>query len=259
MKLMLDIGNSDVTLGVYTTQWRQIWRIPSSNRSELFYGIQIRDLFLEADLHPADVEQIVLSSVVPDLTEIMVTVVKTLFHQQPVVVGVSVYPKLPIQVMNPYQIGSDLVANAMAAYTRFKQACVIVDFGTALTYTTVDVQGEIVGVAISPGLKTALKSLSQHAAKLFDVPLEAPPSVLGRNTVHAIQAGIIFSCEGAVKHMLGRIREELNTDVKAVATGGLSSVIPSLKFLVDEIDPNLTLNGLLEIGKIASSTRVHPK
>jgi type III pantothenate kinase len=208
-------------------------------------------LFLEADINPDQIQSTVISSVVPDLTDIIYTVADTLFPAKPILVGVSIYQKLPIKVMNPYQIGSDLVANAVAAYVRYRNACVVIDFGTALTYTVVNNDGEIVGVAIAPGLRTALKSLSQHAAKLFDVPLQMPASVLGKGTVHAIQAGILISTEGAVKHMVGRIEQELGVPIRKIATGGLCSVIPELTTIVDEIDPNLTLQGLLEIGRIS--------
>ena len=147
--------------------------------------------------------------------------------------------------MNPYEIGSDLVCNALAAFTFFKAQCVVVDFGTALTFTTVSKDGEILGVSIAPGLKTAIRSLSQNTAQLFDVPLEMPSSVLGRGTVHAIQAGVLFGYEGMVRHMLDRIKSELNDpDLRSVATGGLSSIIPSLTSVFTHIDPNLTLNGL---------------
>jgi type III pantothenate kinase len=176
---------------------------------------------------------------------------RTLFEKDPLVLGPAVYEKLPIKILRPYEIGSDLVCNAFAAYTLFKRSCVVIDFGTALTFTTLSQDGEILGVSIAPGLKTAIKSLSQNTAKLFDVPLVMPTSVLGRGTVHAIQAGVLVGYEGMVKHMLQRIRTELNDDsLKSVATGGLSSIIPSLKETFDHIDPNLTLNGLRLIGEV---------
>ncbi|HPH46685.1 MAG TPA: type III pantothenate kinase, partial [Chryseolinea sp.] len=120
MLLAIDIGNSDITLGLsYEGSWKQVWRIPSvSDRPELFYGIKIRDLFLESGLKLPDVEKIVLSSVVPDLTDKLINVVVTLFEKNPVVLGPEIYKKLSIQVLNPYEIGSDLVANAIAAFTK---------------------------------------------------------------------------------------------------------------------------------------------
>jgi type III pantothenate kinase len=252
MLLAIDIGNSDVTIGLHDQQtWKHIWRIPSvASRPELFYGIRIRDNFLEAGIGLSSVQKVVISSVVPDLTDKIINVAVTLFERDPIVLDTDVYRKLPIAVLNPYEIGSDLVANALAGFTLFKNGCIVVDFGTALTFTTISAKGEILGVAIAPGLKTSIRSLSQSAAKLFEVPLEMPPSVLGKNTIRAIQAGVLFTYEGGVKHVLQRVRAEAGANIPAVATGGLVSVIPSLPELVERIEPTLTLDGLKLIGDL---------
>ena len=256
MVLAVDIGNSDITIGLYYQQdWKHLWRLSSAISSpELYYGINMREHFFEAGLKTQDVEKIIVSSVVPVLTDRIVNVLKTLFEKSPVILGPEVYSKLPIEVLNPYEIGSDLVSNALAAYMRFKRNCIVVDFGTALTFTTVSAQGSILGVAITPGLKTAIKSLSQNTAKLFDVPLELPESALGKNTVHAIQAGILLGYEGLVISMLDRIKKELKDDQCAtLATGGLSSIITPLRDQFTEVDPNLTLNGLRLVGELVST------
>lgn len=254
MMLAVDIGNTDVTLGLYKDgKWAYLWRLSSAlNHPELFYGIKLREFFFEAGLHTHGVQKIVISSVVPDLTDRIINVVKTLFGKQPIVLGPDVYTKLPIEVLNPYEIGSDLVSNALAAYTRFKANCIVIDFGTALTFTTIDATGKIIGVAIAPGLKTAIRSLSQNTAKLFDVPLELPGSALGKNTVHAIQAGILIGYEGLVGSMLKRIKSELNDpDCATIATGGLSSIITSIKDQFTEVNKNLTLDGLRIVSELS--------
>lgn len=188
MLLAIDIGNSDITIGIWTDEhWKHHWRIPSKpDQPELFYGVKIRDFFIESSLQVEAVNKIVLSSVVPALNEKVKNVIRTLFQKEPIVVGPKIYELLPIQVLNPYEIGSDLVANAMGAYIKFKRTCIVVDFGTALTFTTISKEGKILGVSIVPGLRTALKALSQNAAKLFDVPLEIPKSALGTSTVTAL-------------------------------------------------------------------------
>jgi len=247
MLLVVDIGNTDITIGLHSgTEWTQHWRVPSlPDRPELFYGLKISENFLEADLKAEYVERIVVSSVVPALTDTICRVMTNLFGREPLVLGPDVYSRLPIKVLNPYEIGSDLVANALAAYVRFGSACIVVDFGTALTFTAVSGSGEIMGVTIAPGLRTALRALSQNTAKLFDVPLEMPTSVLGRGTVHAIQAGVLIGYEGMVKHMVERIREELKEpEVAVVATGGLSAILSSLSGVYTAVDPDLTLTGL---------------
>lgn len=253
MMLAVDIGNTDITLGLYKdSNWTYIWRLSSSqNHPELFYGIKLREFFFEAGLNTSHVNKIVISSVVPDLTDRIINVVQTLFERHPIVLGPDVYAKLPIEVLNPYEIGSDLVSNALAAYMRFKSNCIVVDFGTALTFTTIDTKGKIIGVAIAPGLKTAIRSLSQNTAKLFDVPLELPDSVLGKNTVHAIQAGILIGYEGLVTTMIKKIKTELNDPKCAViATGGLSSIITTIKDQFSEVDKHLTLDGLRLTGEL---------
>lgn len=246
MLLAIDIGNSDITLGLWVNDnWRHHWRIPSKpDQPEIFYGVKIREFFFESSLKVDSVETVVMSSVVPVLNEKIKGVIRTLFHQEPIVVGPKIYGSLPIEVLNPYEIGSDLVANAMGAFIKFKQTCIIVDFGTALTFTTVSGEGKILGVSIVPGLRTALKALTQNAAKLFDVPLEMPTSALGTNTVTAIQSGIVIGYEGLVRKMVEAIRTELNMECPAIATGGLSFVIAPLRTFFHAIDPSLTLDGL---------------
>lgn len=257
MVLTIDIGNSDITIGLWRKdELKLVWRVPSRpEQPELFFGVRIRDYFFEAGLSEKDVAVTVLSSVVPALTDKIKNVVKTLFEREPITLGPHVYPQLPIEVLNPYEIGSDLVANALAAHLKYKQTCVVVDFGTALTFTTVSAQGKILGVSITPGLRTAIKALSQNTAKLFDVPLEMPQSALGKNTVTAIQSGILFGYEGLVKNMVAKLREELGEDCPAIATGGLSSVITPLKNFFHSVEPNLTLDGLRLVGEIYTSTR----
>jgi type III pantothenate kinase len=251
MLLAIDIGNSDITLGLFQgPEWKYVWRISTKpDLPELYYGIKIRDYFFESGTESGQVHIVVLSSVVPGLTDKIRNVVRTLFEKEAIVLGPKIYEKLPMGILNPYEIGSDLVANAAAAYFEHKKTCIIVDFGTALTFTTISGEGTILGVSIAPGLKTAIRSLSQNTAKLFDVPLEIPPSSLGKNTVTAIQSGIMFGYEGLVRNVVAKIKEELNTECLVIATGGLSSQIVSLKDLFYSIEPNLTLDGLRRIGE----------
>lgn len=246
MILALDIGNSDITMGLWDgATWKHTWRIPSRvQQPELYYGVKMRDSFLDAQAVISAVDRIVISSVVPGLTEKIQKVVQTLFGQEALILGPAVYARLPIEVLNPYEIGSDLVANAMAAHALYKRTCIIADFGTALTFTTISGSGKILGVSIVPGLRTAIKALAQNTAKLFDVPLEIPSSALGTSTITAIQSGLVIGYDGLVRSMVGAIRKELKEECPAIATGGLSFVITSLKGFFSDINPNLTLDGL---------------
>jgi type III pantothenate kinase len=252
MQLTVDIGNSDVTLGLWNSEkLEKLWRIPSKpEQPELFYGVKIRDFFFESGLKAEQVKTVVVSSVVPTLTGKVKNVIRTLFSVEPIVLQPSVYETLPIQVLNPYEIGSDLVSNALAAWHRYKTGCIVVDFGTALTFTTISKKGVIIGVSIVPGLRTSIKALTQNTAKLFDVPLEMPKSALGTSTVTAIQSGLVIGYDGLVRSVVTAIRKEADNDLLAIATGGLSFVITSLREFFHEVNPQLTLEGLRLVGEL---------
>lgn len=252
MLLAVDAGNTDTVVGLFDgTTKLHIWRTRSlAQESPAHYEAWLRLHFLEAGLSLNRVNTVVLGSVVPDLTGVLRAMLATLFGREPLVVGPDIYSGLEIAIDHPHEIGADLIANAVAAHTRYPQKnCVVVDFGTALTFTTVSVLGQILGVAILPGLKTAVKALFTDTAQLPEVPLKLPESAIGKNTVHAIQAGILLGYEGLVKSMIRRIRDELGGDCIALATGGLSSIIATLEGEFVEIDRSLTLDGLRLIGE----------
>ncbi|ADB42351.1 type III pantothenate kinase [Spirosoma linguale] len=254
MQIIVDIGNTDAVFGFYNAaRWQHIWRTPARHdESAESYERRLRLWLLEAGLPLSVVKSTVLSSVVPALTPTMRAMLTELFGFAPVVVGPDIYPRLPIEVLCPHEIGSDLVANALAAYTRYQRTCVVVDFGTALTFTTVSGTGKLLGVAIAPGLKTAIRSLFANTAQLPEVPIEVPASALGTSTTHAIQAGVILGYEGLIRSLVSRIQNELDGDCIAVATGGLSGQITSLNDVFTDIVPSLTLDGIRLIGDAVS-------
>ena len=258
MLLVFDIGNSDITLGLWEgALLKKIWRVPTkADQPELYYGVKIRDSFFESSVSTNQVETVVLSSVVPVLTPKVKNAIRSLFGIEPIVLHPDIYEMLPLKILNPYEIGSDLVANAMAAWHIYKRACTVVDFGTALTFTTISNQAEIIGVSIVPGLRTAIKALTHNTAKLFDVPLEMPKSALGTSTVTAIQSGLVIGYDGLVRSMVAAIRKEVGLDCLAIATGGLSFVITSLKDFFYEVNPNLTIEGLRLIGECVRKKKV---
>jgi type III pantothenate kinase len=251
MLLAVDVGNTDTVFGLYQSgDWDYIWRTRSLvQENEIHYESKLRLHFLEAGLWFGDVETVVLSSVVPALTSAILKMLRALFGEDIIVVGPDIYPGLSIAIDHPHEIGADLIANAVAVMNRYHENCVIVDFGTALTFTTVSKDRKILGVAILPGLVTAVKALFANTAQLPEVPLELPTSAIGKNTTEAIQAGILLGYEGLVKSLLHRIRTELGGECIAVATGGLSSIIETLKDEFVEIDRKLTLDGLRVIGE----------
>lgn len=254
MLLAVDVGNTDTVFGVWQNdEWTHIFRVRSlTDEGAPHYETKLRLHFLEANLLISDVQTTVLSSVVPPLTPVLRSMLSGLFGMPPVVVGPEVYPGLKVEIDHPHEIGSDLVANAVAAYTKYGRNAVVVDFGTALTFTTVSGDGRILGVAIAPGLKTAVKALFSNTAQLPEVPLKLPESAIGKNTTHAIQAGILLGYESLVRGMITRIRRELDGDCIALATGGLSSIIDTLHGEFVEVNRSLTLDGLRIIGERVS-------
>ncbi|HEV7381700.1 MAG TPA: type III pantothenate kinase [Dyadobacter sp.] len=251
MLLAVDVGNTDTVFGLYDSgTWNNVWRLRSQpQENEAHYESRLRLHFLESGLWFGDVEAVVLSSVVPAMTPIIQKMLKSLFGDEIITVGPGILPELNIAIDHPHEIGADLIANAVAVISRYKQNCVVVDFGTALTFTTVSAEGQILGVAILPGLITAVKALFANTAQLPEVPLKLPQSAIGKNTTEAIQAGILLGYEGLVKSLIQRIRTELGGDCIAVATGGLSSIIETLEEEFIEIDRKLTLDGLRIIGE----------
>lgn len=246
MFLAIDIGNTDTVIAVYSNQeWTHIWRTPSDRSyTAKDYETFIETQFKTNNISPKKLVNIGLSSVVPVLTPLIQTALAALFDAKVVTLNADIYPKIGLKVLNPTRIGTDLVCNAMSAYHRFQTTCLAIDFGTALTVTTISATGEILGVAIAPGIKTAMKALSSNAAQLPDIPLELPDSVIGKNTVHAMQAGILWGYVGLVNGLIDRTVEELNEPCKIAATGGLSFLLTPLHKRFDILDRELTLDGL---------------
>lgn len=247
MNIAVDIGNSNVVIGFHDGQkWVDNWRIPTLKDQDAmyYYDVELRTRLLESSLDVSQIDGVILSTVVPSLKSIFIELITNIFHQRPIIVGPDLYLQLKFAVPRPYEIGTDLVANAYSAFKTFSRDCIVVDFGTALTFTTVSHEGYVQGVAIAPGIKTAMKALSSNTAQLPEIPLELPESALGQNTTHALQAGILWGYVGIVKQLLAKIRGELGDHYLAVATGGLSFVMQPLQGVFHQIDRDLTLNGL---------------
>ncbi len=246
MLLAIDVGNTNIAFGTYDGRhWTHHWRVrtvPDKMPDE--YAVLFRALMREAGLELSQVDRAVLSSVVPPLTGTLATMLEREMGRKPLIVGPGVRTGLRIRTDNPAEVGADLVANAVAAYARLRDNCIAVDFGTALTFTAVAAPGDLLGVAIAPGLRAAVAALSSGTARLPLVRLMSPPAAIGRNTVHSIQAGVIFGYVGLVEGLIARMRDEMGGRAKAIATGGLAPVIAPLCTGFAAIEPWLTLDGL---------------
>jgi type III pantothenate kinase len=218
--------------------------MPSKGVAKEDYQQRVHSFNVENAIEVNDVKGIIIGSVVPDMTSIVVKLYEDIYRTTSILFNRQAFDQMQLKLVKPDEIGADLVANSVAAFAKYQQCCVVTDFGTALTFTTIDDQGEVLGVAIAPGLKTAMGALISNTAQLPDVALEYPKSVLGKDTIHAIRSGILVGYTGLVKHMLTSIRDELGKPCKFIATGGLSFALTPLNSVFDDYDGDLTLRGL---------------
>jgi len=246
MNLLIDVGNTNIVLAIYGNEkWLYKWRIHTvKNKTADEYEVILRSLLDKHSVNPKLIIKTVISTVVPSLLYPMQRISKELTGKEAIILEPSLYESLPISILNPYEIGTDLVADSLAAYHKYKRNCIVVDFGTALTFTTISSSGEILGVNIAPGVKTAIKALANNTAQLPEVPLKQPSSILAKNTVHAIQTGVIYGVIGIVEYIVSKIKIELDEDVVVIATGGLSQLVENLTDIFDFFNPNLTIEGL---------------
>jgi type III pantothenate kinase len=249
MLLAIDIGNTNIVLGVHDgNDWRHHFRIQTeTGKMADEYLLLVKGLFEHAGNDLERITQVVLSSVVPSLTWTIEESLQRLVNVPIIHVSALLDLSIKIKTDHPEQVGSDLIANAHGAFERYRDACIIVDFGTALTFTAVAADGELRGASIAPGLQTAARALSLKTAQLPEVDLTMPSSAIGANTTHALQSGIVIGYCGLAKEIIGRMRAELGATVRVVATGGLARTIATHIDSIDDIDPWLTLEGLRSI------------
>jgi type III pantothenate kinase len=250
--IVFDIGNTDTVIGFFIgSECRNTFRIRSlKNESQVFFEYRILNFMLENNLNKKDFKKAVISSVVPILTPYFLNFCEKLLGIRPILVNPAKSGILKINIDMPEELGSDLYVNALAASKIFDTNCIVVDFGTALTFTVIKKDKSIEGVTIFPGIKTALKSLFSQTSLLPEVKLEKPNSIIGKNSLHAIQAGILFGYESLIPGILKKIEAEVGEPCKVIATGGLSAILTDLRNEFDLTDVNLTLNGLYWYGQL---------
>jgi len=246
MLLAIDVGNTNVTLGLYAgDQLGAHWRLATDHqRMPDEYGLQFLGLLQNAGKTINDIQGIALASVVPPLTGRVVHACREYLKQEPLVVDAGVKTGIKIRYEDPKAVGADRVCDAVAVMKFYGGPACIVDFGTATTFNAVTKDGEYLGGAITVGINLAAEALYTRAAKLPRIDLQAPPSVIGRNTVHAMQSGLLFGYASMVEGMVTRFRSELGSAMKVVATGGLAEVVAKETKVIDVIAPWLTLDGL---------------
>ncbi|MGG1638099.1 pantothenate kinase [Paenibacillus sp. FSL A5-0031] len=246
MILVIDVGNTNIVLGIYKgKELLHHWRL-STNRSATVdeYGINIHNLFHYAGVKLEQMEGVIISSVVPPLMRTLEQLCLKYLRKVPLVVGPGVKTGLNIRYENPREVGADRIVNSVAGIVKYGSPLIVVDFGTATTFDYIDEGGNYLGGAIVPGIGISTEALYQRAAKLPRIELVKPKSVIGRNPVTSMQAGIIFGYAGQVDGIVKRIRTEFGVTPRVIATGGLAELIAAESETIEEVDPLLTLEGL---------------
>ncbi len=246
MLLTIDLGNTNLTIGLYDGETlTNHWRLATdSSRMPDEYGLQLLGLLTNAGRTSADLSGVCLSSVVPQLTGRVLQASREYLHQEPLVVDTGVKTGIRIRYEDPKAVGSDRVADAVAVMHTYGGPACIIDFGTATTFNALTKEGDYLGGAITAGINLAAEALFTRAAKLPRIDLQRPPSVIGRNTTHAMQSGLIFGYVSMVEGMVGRFRAELGQEAKVIATGGLAEIVARETPVIQIIAPWLTLDGL---------------
>jgi type III pantothenate kinase len=235
-----------LTLGVFDqSELKHHWRLTTDrNRTEDEYGLQMLGLLENCDMNSSSINAIVLSSVVPPLTEWVVRACQDYLKIDPLIVNADLDMNIKVLYDNPSAVGADRLADAVAVQAKYGGPACAIDFGTATTFNAITAQAEYLGGAILPGITTAAEALVSRTAKLPPIELKAPPSVIGRNTVHAMQAGLIYGYVALVEGMVERFKRELGESMKVIATGGHVQKIADHTEVIDHVDPWLTLEGL---------------
>ncbi len=251
MLLAIDIGNSQIVCGVFDKgHLIANWRFSTNyTKTSDEYEITLRSLLHSQEISPSHLTHSIICSVVPPLTQTFQKLIPSFLKHSPVIVTSQSPHDLTLKYENPEEIGTDRLVNAAAAHALFKRNLIIVDFGTATTFCTVTSAGEYLGGVIAPGLKSSADALHHKTAKLPEVDLAIPETVIGRNTATSIQSGLMYGYAGMVDEIVRRIEKEVGADFFVVATGGLANNIVPISHTIQEVKRNLTLEGLALLHK----------
>lgn len=246
MLLVFDIGNTQTVIGVFSgEQLIADWRLATDRQKTVDeYGILLKSLYQDSNLEINKVKAVVISSVVPPVTGLFEGMVVKYLSINPLVVGPGIKTGLAFKYENPKEVGADRVVNAVAAIKLFGPPLIVVDFGTATTFCAIAPNGEYQGGAIAPGLSISSEALFQRTAKLPRFEIEKPKSIIGKNTIHAMQAGLFYGYLGLVEEIIARMMAELNCNPQIIATGDFAGLIGKNTKMIHQIEPHLTLQGL---------------
>jgi type III pantothenate kinase len=246
MLLTIDIGNTNITLGLYKEkELGPRWRLATAyDHMPDEYGLQLLGLLEHVGYKPESVTGICIASVVPPITSKIIDACQHYLSQEPLVVDAGVKTGVRVRYEDPRAVGADRIVDTVAVLHLYGTPACVVDFGTATTFDAIAENGDYLGGAIAPGIGIAAEALFQRTAKLPRVDLQKPPSVIGKNTVHSMQSGLLFGYVGLVEGMVRRFKQELGENMKVIATGGLADIIAHETDSIQIVAPWLTLDGL---------------
>ena len=253
MLLAIDVGNTNIKYGVFDNdKLIASFRVSSRlSRTADEYGSVLVNLLATSGLSKNDIDGVIISSVIPSLNYTICHMCEFFFGISPVMIGPGVKTGLNIKADNPKEVGADIIVNSVSAFNKYGGPIVVIDFGTATTFDVISKDFELLGVIIAPGIKTSLEGLVSNTAQLPMIELDAPKTVIGKNTKHCMQSGIIFGFAGLVDNILFKIKKELGVDdLTVVATGGLGEIIAKEVKSIKKVDRTLTLDGLNMIYKL---------
>jgi len=246
MLLVVDVGNTQTHFGTFDgDQLVEHWRyatVREETADEL--GAKLRGLLALRGQSFDDIDASIVSSTVPRLNLEWLQAGRRYLGHETIIVGTGIKTGIPIRIDNPRELGADRLVNAVAAYERVQGSCIVVDFGTAITYDVVSAEGELLGALISPGIEIALEALTVRAARLPHVELVEPRALIGKSTVEAIRSGVVYGYAGQVDGIVRRLHAELGEEAETIATGGLAYVVVPFTETIDQVDDLLTLTGL---------------
>ncbi|MCI8561336.1 MAG: type III pantothenate kinase [Dorea sp.] len=247
MLLVIDVGNTNITLGVFKKEellgtFRMTTKLPRTSDE---YGIMLKELVERQGILSRDINAVIIASVVPDIMHSLGSAMIKYFGIKPIIVSAGIKTGIRIVTENPKQVGADRIVDAVAAYTLYGGPVIVIDFGTATTYDIVGPEATFEGAVIAPGIRTSAQAMWGQAAMLPAIEIKKPSTILAKETVSSMQAGIVFGQIGQVEYIVDRIRRESGyTDAKVVASGGLGNIIAKETKVIDVYDPQLTLKGL---------------
>lgn len=252
MILTIDVGNTNITCGVFdgdviVASFRITTKMPRTSDE---YGMILYNLLEQNNIQPMDIGDAIICSVVPNVMHSLRGGLVKYFHITPIIVEAGIKTGIRIVTPNPQQIGADRIVDAVGAYEIYGGPVLVIDFGTATTYDFVDEKGAFLGGITAPGIRISAKALSEDAAKLPEIEIKKPESILGKDTITSMQAGIVYGQIGQTEYIINKVKEEVGLEnVKTVVTGGLGRIIANETTCIDIYDPNLTLKGIYRVYK----------